>query len=86
LSNLRFAHEVEPGNTALAARIKAEQAKRDQGQATVPSSIGIEKLTNPFLRYREPAIIDRLISVGRLDVREPIATFAALREWKNSFR
>jgi hydroxyacylglutathione hydrolase len=86
LSNLRFAHEVEPGNSALAARIKSEQAKRDQGQATVPSSIGIEKLTNPFLRYREPAIVDRLISAGRLDVREPIATFTALREWKNSFR
>jgi hydroxyacylglutathione hydrolase len=86
LSNLRFAREVEPENKALDARIRSEQAKRDQGQPTVPSSIGLEKLTNPFLRYTEPAIVDRLISAGRLDVREPIATFAALRLWKNSFK
>lgn len=86
LSNLRFAAEIEPENDALAARIQSEQAKRDQGRPTIPSTIGLEKSTNPFLRYREPAIADRLISAGRLSAREPIAAFAALREWKNSYR
>ncbi|MDB5838955.1 MAG: gloB [Herminiimonas sp.] len=86
LSNLRFANEVEAGNAALQARIKAEQAKRDLGQATVPSSIGLEKATNPFLRYTEPAIIKHLISTKHLSSAEPIASFAALRVWKNSFR
>jgi hydroxyacylglutathione hydrolase len=86
LSNLRFALEVEPGNPALITRIQNEQAKRNQGMATVPSSIGLEKATNPFLRYREPAIVKRLMDAGKLDQDTPIAAFAALREWKNSYR
>jgi len=86
LANLRFAREVEPCNPALAERITAEQQKRARGLPTVPSTIGIEKSTNPFLRYREPAILDRLIRAGRLASKEPIAAFAALREWKNSYR
>ncbi len=86
LSNLRFAQEIEPQNEALLARIRAEQAKRDQGQPTVPSTIGLEKTTNPFLRYREPAIAQRLIAAGRLHNAEPVAVFAALREWKNTYK
>jgi hydroxyacylglutathione hydrolase len=86
LSNLRFAEAAEPGNQALKARIAREQSKRDAGEPTVPSTIGIEKSTNPFLRYREPAIADHLIAAGYLSSREPIAVFAALRQWKNSFR
>ncbi|OGB23194.1 MAG: hydroxyacylglutathione hydrolase [Burkholderiales bacterium RIFCSPLOWO2_02_FULL_57_36] len=86
LSNLRFAIEVEPSNDAIHTRIQSEQIKRDRGKPTVPSTIGLEKLTNPFLRYREPAIVDSLISTGRIEQGEPVAAFAALREWKNSFR
>jgi hydroxyacylglutathione hydrolase len=86
LSNLRFAREVEPSNEAIHARIRSEQTKRDQGDPTVPSTIGLEKLTNPFLRYRESAIVDSLVSAGRLAHPEPVAAFAALREWKNSYR
>lgn len=86
LSNLRFAAEIEPDNKMLSERIESEQAKRRQGRPTVPSTIGLEKLTNPFLRYREPQIADRLISAGLLSSREPIAAFAALRQWKNSYR
>ena len=86
LANLKFAREVEPENVTLLARINAEEKKREQNQATVPSFIGLEKSTNPFLRYTEPAILDRLTSVGRLATREAIPAFAALREWKNSYR
>ncbi|RJF98190.1 hydroxyacylglutathione hydrolase [Noviherbaspirillum saxi] len=86
LSNLRFAQEVEPGNTALTARIAREKARRDIGEPTVPSTIAIEKETNPFLRYREPVIADRLMDAGYVSSREPIAVFAALRQWKNSYR
>lgn len=86
LSNLRFAQEVEPGNPALAARIVAEQEKRQRGEPTVPSSIGLEKATNPFLRHTEPSIVERLEACGKLAVRDPVAAFAALREWKNSYR
>jgi len=86
LSNLRFAKEVEPANTALTERIRVDQTKRDRGEPTVPSTIALEKATNPFLRFREPAIIDRLVATGYLSSREPISAFAALRQWKNSFR
>jgi hydroxyacylglutathione hydrolase len=88
LSNLRFAQAVDPDNAALTQRILAEQAKRNQGLPTVPSTIGLEKATNPFLRYQEPAILARLKSAGRLhqtEHTEPVAAFAALREWKNTF-
>jgi hydroxyacylglutathione hydrolase len=86
LSNLRFARHVEPGNTALTARVEVEQARRDQGVPTVPTNIALELATNPFLRYREPALRDTLTAEGRLDVNAaPLDVFAALREWKNTF-
>jgi hydroxyacylglutathione hydrolase len=86
VANLRFASAVEPGNRALAQRVEAEGAKRAAGQPTVPSNIGLEKATNPFLRYREPEVIGSLVGAHRLDAgAEPVAAFAALREWKNTF-
>lgn len=86
LSNLRFAREAEPGNAALEARFAAEKARRDANIPTVPSSIGLEKATNPFLRFAEPAIADLLLSKKQLSSREPIEVFTALRQWKNSYR
>ena len=86
LANLRFANEVEPDNMQLITRIRHEQSKRDQGTPTVPSTIGLEKATNPFLRFREPQVAEKLVSSGIISTREPIAVFAALREWKNSYR
>ncbi|MDO8298981.1 hydroxyacylglutathione hydrolase [Lacisediminimonas sp.] len=86
LSNLRFAQAVDETNAALKQRVLTETAKRARDEPTVPSTIGVEKATNPFLRYRDPAIIDKLASEGKISSREPIAAFAALREWKNSFR
>lgn len=85
LANLRFALEVEPENAALTSRFEHEQAKRAQGLATVPSTIGLEKATNPFLRDQAPAIVRRLIASGRLRENTPVAAFTALREWKNTF-
>lgn len=86
LSNLAFAHAVEPGNLAITERIGAETAKRAQGLPTIPTSIGLEKATNPFLRYREPDIAEQLVAAGRLQTgAPPLAVFAALREWKNTY-
>ncbi|MDB5936774.1 MAG: hydroxyacylglutathione hydrolase [Massilia sp.] len=86
LSNLRFASAVEPGNEQLRERVEAETAKRAAGQPTVPSNIGLEKATNPFLRYQQPEIVDTLVAAQRLAASAaPLAAFAALREWKNSF-
>ncbi len=86
MSNLRFAKEIEPENQALLVRIKREQAKRDQGIPTVPSQIGLEKQTNPFLRSREPTVIARLLASGKISEEQNEAShFAALRSWKNNY-
>ena len=50
LSNARFAATVEPGNAAIARRLAEVEAARAAGEATVPTTIGIERETNPFMR------------------------------------
>jgi len=50
LSNARFAVTVEPGNAALARRLVQVEAARAAGEATVPTTIGLELATNPFMR------------------------------------
>ncbi|WP_374681908.1 hydroxyacylglutathione hydrolase C-terminal domain-containing protein, partial [Accumulibacter sp.] len=57
---------------------------RAKGWATVPSTIGLEKASNPFLRCGEPEVAAsaRRRVPGAVD---EVAVFAALREWKNGF-
>ncbi len=50
LSNAKFALHVDPDNAALQKRAKEVEALRARGAATLPTSIGLEKATNPFLR------------------------------------
>ena len=50
LSNARFAVTVEPDNADLAARLADVIALRDRGEATVPTTIALERATNPFMR------------------------------------
>lgn len=52
LSNGRYAAVAEPGNEAIAARLRAVEAARAQGEATVPTTIALERATNPFMRAR----------------------------------
>jgi hydroxyacylglutathione hydrolase len=49
-SNGRYALVAEPGNQALIARMTQVDAARARGEATVPTTIGAEKATNPFMR------------------------------------
>ena len=49
-SNGRYALVAEPDNAALAARMVAVDAARARGEATVPTTIGLERATNPFMR------------------------------------
>ena len=51
-SNGRYALVAEPDNAALAARMNAVDAARARGEATVPTTIGLERETNPFMRAR----------------------------------
>ncbi|MGA9702452.1 hydroxyacylglutathione hydrolase [Pseudomonas sp.] len=85
LSNLRFAHLVEPGNRAIENRLRAVEIRRAQGQCTLPSSIAIERATNPFLRTRLPTLWERLESHTQSSVGSSLACMVALRGWKDIF-
>ncbi|NMM82476.1 hydroxyacylglutathione hydrolase [Acidovorax sp. SRB_14] len=87
LSNLRFAHVVEPGNAALLHHSRECERLRAHNLPTLPSRMALERDINPFLRVRLPAVAAaarrRDPSVNTTDA---VAVFAALREWKNEFR
>ena len=88
LSNLRFAEALEPGNRALQMRVANDSELRGTHLPTIPSTIAIEKATNPFLRTGEAAIVGSLTAAGRLAPgagADAVTVFAALREWKNTF-
>jgi hydroxyacylglutathione hydrolase len=49
-SNGRFALTVEPDNSALVSRMEKVNAMREAGEPTVPTTIALERATNPFMR------------------------------------
>ncbi|MGF1512111.1 MAG: hydroxyacylglutathione hydrolase [Elainellaceae cyanobacterium] len=79
LNNLQFALTVDGDNSALAQRLERVKAARQAGEATIPSTIGVEKRTNPFLRWDEPALQQRA------GMRSPARTFGKLRGMKDLF-
>lgn len=82
--NLRFAWFVEPDNRLLAERIRDVWQKRGRGESTVPSTIGEEVNTNPFLRVDSATLRERLRSeMPSSDLSTASTTFAALRELKD---
>lgn len=80
-ANARFAVTVEPQNADLAARVKEIDAKRARGEPTVPTTIGLEKKTNPFLR---PTSGDLQATVGLVGA-PPVDVFAETRRRKDNF-
>mgnify|MGYP000305380930 CR=1 FL=1 len=86
LSNLRFARTVEPDNSALAAYEQACMNLRQQGQATLPSNLGLELAINPFLRSRSPAVRAAALRHAGAAASNDAEVFARLREWKNGFQ
>jgi hydroxyacylglutathione hydrolase len=85
LANIAFAKAVEPENKNIIEREKREAAKRAEGKPTLPSTIGEELLTNPFLRCTEPAVIQAAEKYAGTSLNSKVAVFAALRVWKNNF-
>lgn len=83
LENIHFAKLVEPGNAALLEREHRDRATRSQGRPTLPSSIGLEKLTNPFLRCGDPAVIAAASRFSGYPLVAPVDVFAAIRQWRD---
>jgi len=84
LANIGFAKGVEPGNAALSAREARDRRLREAGKPTLPSRLGEEKATNPFLRCTEPAVVESVNKYLGTRVSDPVRVFAAIREWKNN--
>ena len=59
-SNARFALTVDGGNPHLVARAKEIETLRAQDRPTVPSTIGLERATNPFVRAKTAAEFGRI--------------------------
>jgi hydroxyacylglutathione hydrolase len=80
-ANARFAMTVDPDNAVLANRAAETDRLRLAGKPTIPSSIGLENQTNPFLRADDPAIAR---AVG-LPGAGPVEVFAEIRGRKDRF-
>ena len=83
-ANLRFALACEPRNPDLQQRAIAARQLRAANLPTLPSTIALEKATNPFLRCTQPELVQTLQRRGLADTSE-LSVFTALREWKNHF-
>ena len=81
-ANARFALTVEPGNEDLKVRSANVDRLRAEGRPTVPTTLGLEKATNPFLRPNSPGLQSTL----GLPNGNVVEVFARTRELKDSFR
>ena len=77
--NLEFDLTIDPDNVDLQRRYAEVKSARSRGEATIPANLGIEKRTNPFLRWDDPGL--RSITQSQNEIQ----TFARLRELKEQF-
>lgn len=83
-TNLRFALMIEPGSRSLRRRVDEVAVARGKGLATIPTTIELEKATNPFLRCQVPEVIASVRNRGE-DASDALAVFTALRKWRDAF-
>jgi hydroxyacylglutathione hydrolase len=83
--NLEFAALLEPGNQALVERRREVDHLRAAGKPTVPTTIGLEKRTNPFLRSDSPELIANVRRRRPDTAADPLSVFAATRALKDQF-
>lgn len=79
LKNLQFALTVDSDNADLKARFAEVKTARSRKQSTIPSTLGLEKRTNPFLRWNQPTL------QAAVNSKDPVQTFARLRGMKDRF-
>ena len=81
--NLRFAWSVEPGNAALAARIASAVPARSRGECLVPTTIGLERETNPFVRSSSPEIAAAVAAAMKQEPSDSADVFRLTRALKD---
>ncbi len=85
VANLRFAMTVEPGNSEIVDYARRAGALRAANRPTLPSTIGLEKRVNPFLRSRLDNIRSSAENHAGVALPTPVAVFAEIRGWKDTF-
>ncbi|GAA0828777.1 MULTISPECIES: hydroxyacylglutathione hydrolase [Marinomonas] len=86
LANYRFALHLDHHNNDLIETQQECQQRRDRNTVTLPSSIQIEKQTNPFLRTHVPAIVAQAAKqLGEEMASNEIAAFSQVRRAKDTF-
>ena len=85
LSNLRFACAVEPQNQIISQRFAEVTRLRENGQISLPTSIALEKQTNPFLRCDNPAVRQIAAARSTADNLSAVDVFSLIRSWKDQF-
>jgi len=81
LNNGRFALTVDPDNEVLKERVEQVRQIREAGKLTIPTTLAIEKATNPFLRPDDPGIRRTL----DMNNARPAEVFARIRALKDLF-
>ncbi len=81
-SNGRFALNLEPGNPALKSRMRDTMARRGRGEPTVPSTLALEKASNPFLRSEDPEL---RAALGLPSTASALDVFTKARQAKDQF-
>lgn len=84
-ANLNFALTVDPENFELINYFNQVTQLRSTNQATIPTTIGLEKDINPFLRCQYQALQDSASDYSCDKVALGAETFSVLRQWKNNF-
>jgi hydroxyacylglutathione hydrolase len=85
LSNIAFAKTIDGENPALLARERRDSERRARNQPTLPSTLALEKATNPFLRFHDPDM--RAFAARYLDRSDPspAEVFGAIRAAKDAW-
>ena len=83
LDNIGFAKWVEPNNPDLLQRDDEAMAKQEKGLPTIPASLELELKTNPFLRYRIPAVRQAAENYIGKKLNTDADVFGAIRAWKD---
>ena len=83
VDNLGFAKWVEPQSKNIIQRDEVEMQKLEQGLATVPSTVGLELKTNPFVRLDNADVKQAAEKYAGRKLNERWEVFSALREWKD---
>jgi len=85
-ANLRFAATVEPGNADIPSHQAAVHRLRLAGKPSVPSTLRVEKLINPFLRTMVPGVRQAAERQAGRKLETELEVFTLIRRWKDNFR